>query len=73
MCIRDSSRIPKEYLRKTVHLPIEPKVTELLKSLSEIDKSTTKIEEIFQKAYRKYTIENIQTFEAFFRILFDKK
>ena len=65
------SRIPKEYLRKTVHLPIEPKVTELLKSLSEIDKSATKIEKIFQKAYRRYTIENIQTFEAFFKILFD--
>ena len=66
------SKIPKEYLSKIVHLPIEPKVTELLKSLSEIDKSkTTKIDEIFQNAYRKYTIENIQTFEAFFDILFD--
>ena len=66
------SRIPKEYLGKIVHLPIEPKVTELLKNLGEIDKSkTTKIDEIFQNAYRKYTIENIQTFEAFFKILFD--
>ena len=65
-------RIPKEYFSKKVHLPIEPKVTELLKNLSEIDKSkTTKIEAIFQNAYRKYTIENIQTFEAFFKILFD--
>ncbi len=68
------SRIPQEYLSKIVHLPIEPKVTELLRSLSEIDKSkTTKIDEIFQNAYRKYTIENIQTFEAFFNILFDNR
>ena len=68
------SRIPKEYLSKIVRLPIEPKVTELLKSLSEIDKSkTTKIDEVFQNAYRKYTIENIQTFEAFFDILFDNR
>ncbi len=66
------SRIPKEYLSKMVHLPIEPKVTEQLKNLGEIDKSkATKIDEIFQNAYRKYTIENIQTFEAFFKILFD--
>ena len=66
------SKIPKKYLSKIVHLPIEPKVTELLKSLSEVDKSkTNKIDKIFQNAYRKYTIENIQTFEAFFDILFD--
>ena len=32
---------------------------------------STQINEIFQNAYRKYTIENIQTFEAFFDILFD--
>ena len=65
------SRIPKEYLSKVVHLPIEPKVTELLRGLNEIDKKkTSKIDEIFQNAYRKYTIENIQTFEAFFKLLF---
>ena len=66
------SKIPKEFLSKRIHLPIEPKVSELLRGLSQIDKSkTTKINEIFQNAYRRYTIENIQTFEAFFDILFD--
>ena len=66
------SKIPKEFLSKTIHLPIEPKVSELLRGLNQIDKSnTTKIDEIFQNAYRKYTIENIQTFETFFDILFD--
>ena len=66
------SRIPKEYLKRRVHLPIEPKVTELLKGLNEADKKeTTKIDKIFQNAYRKYTSENIETFEEFFKILFD--
>jgi len=66
------SRIPKEYLKRRVHLPIEPKVTELLRGLNEIDKSETiKIDKIFQKAYRKYTSENIETFEEFFKILFE--
>ena len=66
------SMIPKEFLSKRIHLPIEPKVSELLRGLNQIDKSnTTKIDEIFQNAYRKYTIENIQTFETFFDILFD--
>ena len=66
------SRIPKEYLKRRVHLPIEPKVTELLRSLNETDKAeTTKIDKIFQNAYRKYTSENIETFEEFFKILFD--
>ena len=66
------SKIPKEFLSKRIHLPIEPKVSELLRGLNQIDKSnTTKIDEIFQNAYRKYTIENIQTFETFFDILFD--
>ena len=65
-------RIPKGYLRKRVHLPIEPKVTDLLRELNEVDRSKkTEIEKIFQKAYRKYTIENIGTFEEFFNILFD--
>ena len=66
------SRIPKEYLKRRVHLPIEPKVTELLRGLNETDKKeTTKINKIFQNAYRKYTSENIETFEEFFKILFD--
>ena len=66
------SRIPKEYLKRRVHLPIEPKVTELLRGLNETDKTeTTKIDKIFQNAYRKYTSENIETFEEFFKILFD--
>ena len=66
------SRIPKEFLSRRVHLPIEPKVTDLLRGLNEINKSkTTEIDKIFQNAYRKYTSENIQTFEQFFKILFD--
>ena len=66
------SMIPKEFLSKKIHLPIEPKVSELLRGLNEIDKSkTTKIDKIFQQAYRNYTIENIQTFEEFFKILFN--
>jgi protein-tyrosine phosphatase len=66
------SRIPKEFLRKRVHLPIEPKVTDLLRRLNKIEKSNpTEINKIFQNAYRKYTIDNIQTFEEFFKILFD--
>tara|TARA_B100001063_G_scaffold227993_1_gene238975 strand:+ start:141 stop:890 length:750 start_codon:yes stop_codon:yes gene_type:complete len=66
------SKIPKEFLSKRIHLPIEPKVSELLRGLNQIDKSNTaKIDQIFQNAYRKYTIENIQTFETFFDILFD--
>ena len=66
------SRIPKEFLSKRVHLPIEPKVTDLLRRLNKIEKSkTTEINKIFQNAYRKYTIDNIQTFEEFFKILFD--
>lgn len=66
------SMIPKEFLSKRIHLPIEPKVSELLRSLNEIDKSkATKIDKIFQHAYRKYTIENIQIFEEFFKILFN--
>ena len=66
------SKIPKEYLSKIVHLPIEPKVTELLRGLNKVDRSQkTEIDKIFQQAYRKYTIENISTFEEFFKILFD--
>ena len=66
------TRIPKEFLSKRVHLPIEPKVTDLLRRLNKIEKSkTTEINKIFQNAYRKYTIDNIQTFEEFFKILFD--
>ena len=66
------SRIPKEFLSKRVHLPIEPKVTDLLRRLTKIEKSkTTEINKIFQNAYRKYTIDNVQTFEEFFKILFD--
>ena len=66
------SQIPKDFLSKRVHLPIEPKVTDLLRRLNKIEKSkTTEINKIFQTAYRKYTIDNIQTFEQFFKILFD--
>ncbi|MDC3076104.1 tyrosine-protein phosphatase [Paracoccaceae bacterium] len=66
------SRIPKDFLSKRVHLPIEPSVTDLLRELNEVDRSKkTEIEKIFQQAYRKYTIENIGTFEEFFNILFD--
>ena len=66
------SQIPEKYLSKRVHLPIEPKVTELLRGLNEIERSQkTEIDKIFQQAYRKYTIENIGTFEEFFKILFD--
>ena len=66
------SRIPKEFLSKRVHLPIEPKVTDMLRKINEVDRSKkTEINKIFQQAYRKYTIENIGTFEEFFNILFD--
>ena len=66
------SQIPKEFLSKRVHLPIEPKVTDLLRKLNEVDRSKKpEIDKIFQQAYRKYTIENIGTFEEFFNILFD--
>ena len=66
------SQIPKEFIRKRVHLPIEPKVTDLLRKLNEVDRSKKiEINKIFQQAYRKYTIENIGTFEEFFKILFD--
>ena len=66
------SQIPKSFLCKRVHLPIEPKVTELLRELNEVDRSKkTEIDKIFQQAYRKYTIENIVTFKEFFKILFD--
>ena len=33
------SQIPKEFLSKRVHLPIEPKVTDLLRKLNEVDRS----------------------------------
>ena len=66
------SRIPEDFLSKRVHLPIEPKVTDLLRGLDEVDKSKKQeIDKIFQQAYRKYTNENIGTFEEFFKILFD--
>ncbi len=66
------SQIPTEFISKRVHLPIEPKVTDLLRKLNEVDRSKkTEINKIFQQAYRKYTIENIGTFEEFFKILFD--
>ncbi len=69
---KNPSRIPKDFLSKRVHLPIEPKVTDLLRGLNEVDRSKKKeIDKIFQQAYRKYTNENIGTFEQFFKILFD--
>ena len=50
---------------------IEPKVTDLLRKLNEVDRSKKiEIDKIFQQAYRKYTIENIGTFEEFSK-LFD--
>ena len=46
------SRIPKGFLSKRVHLPIEPKVTDLLRGLNEVDRSKkTEIDKIFQQAY----------------------
>ena len=62
--------LPKELIKNRVHLPVEPKVTELLK---ELDRGNTKgvdLNEIFKQAYRKYTVENLDTFKEFFKILF---
>ena len=67
---KNPTNLPKELLKNRVHLPIEPKVTELLK---ELDKGNTKrvdLNEIFKQAYRKYTVENLDTFKEFFKILF---
>ncbi len=62
--------LPKEFLKRRVHLPIEPKVTELLKKLDKKNTQKTELNEIFKLAYRKYTNENLYTFKEFFKILF---
>ena len=62
--------LPKELLKNRVHLPVEPKVTELLKELNKGTAQKTDLNEIFKEAYRKYTIENLDTFKEFFKILF---
>ena len=62
--------LPKKLLKNRVHLPVEPKVTELLKELNKGNAQKTDLNEIFKQAYRKYTIENLDTFKEFFKILF---
>ena len=62
--------LPRELLKNRVHLPVEPKVTELLKELDKKNTQKTDLNEIFQQAYRKYTVENLDTFKEFFKILF---
>ncbi len=67
---KNPTNLPKEILKRRVHLPVEPKVTELLKELDKRNTQKTDLNEIFQQAYRKYTVENLDTFKEFFRILF---
>ena len=67
---KNPTSLPRELLKNRVHLPVEPKVTELLKELDKKNTQKTDLNEIFQQAYRKYTIENLDTFKEFFKILF---
>lgn len=67
---KNPTSLPRELLKNRVHLPVEPKVTELLKELDKKNTQKTDLNEIFQQAYRKYTIENLETFKEFFKILF---
>ena len=62
--------LPKELIKNRVHLPVEPKVTELLKELDKGNAKRVDLNEIFKQAYRKYTLENLDTFKEFFKILF---
>ena len=67
---KNPTSLPRELLKNRVHLPVEPKVTELLKELDKRNTQKTDLNEIFQQAYRKYTVENLDTFKEFFKILF---
>ena len=67
---KNPTSLPRELLKNRVHLPVEPKLTELLKELDKKNTQKTDLNEIFQQAYRKYTIENLDTFKEFFKILF---
>ena len=67
---KNPTSLPGELLKNRVHLPVEPKVTELLKELDKKNTQKTDLNEIFQQAYRKYTVENLDTFKEFFKILF---
>ena len=67
---KNPTNLPRELLKNRVHLPVEPKVTELLKELDKKNSQKTDLNEIFQQAYRKYTVENLDTFKEFFKILF---
>ena len=67
---KNPTSLPRELLKNRVHLPVEPKVTELLKELDKKNTQKTDLNEIFQQAYRKYTVENLDTFKEFFKILF---
>ncbi len=67
---KNPTNLPKEVLKRRIHLPVEPKVTELLKALDKRTTQKTDLNELFQQAYRKYTVENLDTFKEFFKILF---
>ena len=67
---KNPTSLPRELLKNRVHLPVEPKVTELLKELDKKNTQKTDLNEVFQQAYRKYTVENLDTFKEFFKILF---
>ena len=67
---KNPTSLPRELLKNKVHLPVEPKVTELLKELDKRNTQKTDFNEIFQQAYRKYTVENLDTFKEFFKIMF---
>ena len=67
---KNPTSLPRELLKRRVHLPVEPKVTELLKELDKRNTQKADLNEIFQQAYRKYTVENLDTFKEFFKILF---
>ena len=67
---KNPTSLPRELLKRRVHLPVEPKVTELLKELDKKNTQKADLNEVFQQAYRKYTVENLDTFKEFFKILF---
>ena len=67
---KNPTSLPRELEKNRVHLPIEPKVTELLKEFDKVNTRGTDLNEIFKQAYRKYTVENLDTFKEFFKILF---
>ena len=50
---KNPTSLPRELLKNRVHLPVEPKVTELLKELDKKNTQKTSLNEIFQQAYRK--------------------